>query len=423
MIRIENHTDCCGCGACSLSCPVGCISMEQGPGGFLYPKADEGACIGCGACESACPMLSPHPESDPVSVFAAASTDKSVRKSSSSGGMFTVLASKVLEDGGAVFGASFDKDWKIVGSKAETLSELAALRGSKYSQADMRASFAECRRILGEGRKVLFVGTPCQIAGLKGFLGGDRDGLLSVDIVCHSVPSPEAWRLYLEELPTHHGGFTKMRGSVSGEYVLTHPYHEDPFMKAFLQDVITRPSCTSCPSRGKRSSADITLGDFWGIEALMPDRFADEGCSLAIAHTEKGREALEYSGAELCPVSFGQAAASNRGLVSSPEMDGRSERFFAGMASCDAVSLMESLVCQSSLIQRLRRMKTRARAGIVRLLKGGKADAQPLDVREKTLLEAALSEGRYTLTDISFRDKRTGWKNYSLSITVRINER
>lgn len=423
MIRIENHTDCCGCGACSLSCPVGCISMEQGPGGFLYPKADEGACIGCGACESACPMLSPRPESDPVSVFAAASTDKSVRKSSSSGGMFTVLASKVLEDGGAVFGASFDKDWKVVGSKAETLSELAALRGSKYSQADMRASFAECRRILGEGRKVLFVGTPCQIAGLKGFLGGDRDGLLSVDIVCHSVPSPEAWRLYLEELPTHHGGFTKMRGSVSGEYVLTHPYHEDPFMKAFLQDVITRPSCTSCPSRGKRSSADITLGDFWGIEALMPGRFADEGCSLAIAHTEKGKDALEYSGAELVPASFDQAAACNRGLVSSPETDGRSSTFFGEMSRGNATSLMEKLVTKPTVMQRFHRMKSKARTMFISILRGEKADVQPLDGQEKAMLEAALSEGRYTLTDISFRDKRTGWKNYSLSITVRINER
>lgn len=423
MIRIVNHIDCCGCGACSLSCPVGCISMEQGPGGFLYPKVDEAACIGCGACESACPMLSRRPEAEPVSVFAAASGEKPVRQSSSSGGMFTELASRVLEAGGVVFGAAFGRDWTVVGSKAESLSELAALRGSKYSQADMRASFVECRRFLEEGRKVLFAGTPCQIAGLKGFLGGEREGLLTVDIVCHSVPSPDAWKLYLEGLPHHHGGFRQLRGKTAGEYVLTQVYHENPFMKAFLQDVITRPSCSGCPSRGKRSSADITLGDFWGIEALMPGRFADEGCSLAIAHTEKGREALEYSGAELCPVSFGQAAASNRGLVSSPEMDGRSERFFAGMASCDAVSLMESLVCQPSLIQRLRRMKTRARAGIVRLLKGGKVDAQPLDVREKTLLEAALSEGRYTLTDISFRDKRTGWKNYSLSITVRINDR
>ena len=200
MINICNKSMCCGCAACVQRCPKQCIAMEADGEGFLYPLVDTDKCINCSLCEKVCPMLNPGEERVPLHTYAARCTDEGIRRDSSSGGVFSVLAGEVLAGGGVVFGARFDDDWGVVHDFCTTPKGLAAFRGSKYVQSNIGDSYLRTEAFLKEGRRVIFSGTPCQIAGLKRFLRREYDNLLAVEVACHGVPSPLVWRRYLEEL-------------------------------------------------------------------------------------------------------------------------------------------------------------------------------------------------------------------------------
>lgn len=175
--------------------------MQPDAEGFLYPVIDQSLCIDCGLCEKVCPVLHRNEAPDPASlpVYACRNTNDAVRMSSSSGGVFTLLAEQVIARGGVVFGARFDSDFMVVHDSAETLEELAPLRGSKYTQSRIGDSFRRALALLKQGREVMFVGTSCQIAGLKRFLGRPYEKLLAVDVLCHGVPSPEVYVRYLAQ--------------------------------------------------------------------------------------------------------------------------------------------------------------------------------------------------------------------------------
>lgn len=200
MIRIDRPTDCCGCEACAQRCPKQCIAMHADAEGFLYPRINTAACIDCGLCEQVCPVLRPAAPRTPTAVYAAKNPDERIRMESSSGGVFTLLAERTIRAGGVVFGARFDEAWEVVHDSTETIEGLAAFRGSKYVQSRIGTSFARAEEFLKQGRQVLFTGTPCQIAGLNRFLRRSYDNLLTVDVVCHGVPSPLVWRRYLDEI-------------------------------------------------------------------------------------------------------------------------------------------------------------------------------------------------------------------------------
>lgn len=202
MINIIEKKDCCGCSACVQKCPRQCISLQEDEEGFLYPIVNEQACIDCGLCEQVCPILHPGEAHKPFKVFAAKNSNEKIRSESSSGGVFTILAESVLEEGGVVFGAKFSEHWGVVHDYTETKEGLAAFRGSKYVQSCIGDCFIKAKSFLVQGRKVLFSGTPCQISGLKRFLGKEYGNLLAVDFICHGVPSPKVWRMYLEETIT-----------------------------------------------------------------------------------------------------------------------------------------------------------------------------------------------------------------------------
>ena len=176
--------------------------MQADNEGFLYPKVNEADCIDCGLCEKVCYELHPFEERKPQKVYAAINKDEEVRLKSSSGGIFYLLAEKTIEEGGVVFGARFDEQWQVVIDYAETMEGVKAFMGSKYVQARMATAYTDAKRFLTEGRKVLFSGTPCQIAGLHHFLRKPYDNLLSVDIICHGTPSPKVWGRYLDEVVT-----------------------------------------------------------------------------------------------------------------------------------------------------------------------------------------------------------------------------
>lgn len=199
MLQLTDKQDCCGCHACASVCARQCITMQEDNEGFLYPVVDASTCTDCGLCEKVCPVINQDEPRKPLKVYAAKNRNEEIRRQSSSGGIFTPLAESVIRDGGVVFGAKFDKDWNVVHAWTDTIEGITDFRGSKYVQSTIGDAYREAREFLKQGRKVLFSGTPCQIAGLRKFLRKEYDNLLAVDVVCHGVPSPLVWRKYLEE--------------------------------------------------------------------------------------------------------------------------------------------------------------------------------------------------------------------------------
>ena len=310
MIKILDKSQCCGCSACLHICPKHSISFKEDREGFLYPNIDVSTCIDCGLCEKVCPVLNQSEERVPLQVYAAKHTDDEIRMKSSSGGIFTLLAEQIIDKGGVVFGARFNDKWEVVHDYTETKEGLAPFRGSKYVQSNIGNSYKQVEEFLKTGREVMFTGTPCQIAGLKKFLRKDYKNLLTVDFVCHGVPSPMVWRKYLEEEIARQDRMTtykvspiitginfrdKSMGwkkfsfvlnlskvSVDGEQILTlsSPFYENAYMRAFLTNLSLRPSCYACPAKAGKSRANITIGDFWGIENIFQNEDDDKGVSL-----------------------------------------------------------------------------------------------------------------------------------------------
>ncbi|GHV67888.1 hypothetical protein AGMMS49928_05970 [Spirochaetia bacterium] len=197
---VPDKTQCTGCHACYAVCPVCCIVMREDAEGFVYPEIEIEKCTKCGLCEKICPALNQGNERRPLHVYAAKNTNETIRAASSSGGIFTLLAETIINEGGVVFGARFNEQWEVIHDYTETIDGLAAFRGSKYVQSRIGDTYTQARDFLVAGRRVLFSGTPCQIAGLKNFLQKDYENLLAVDLVCHGVPSPAVWRKYLTEV-------------------------------------------------------------------------------------------------------------------------------------------------------------------------------------------------------------------------------
>ena len=274
--------------------------------GFSYPTVDTDVCIGCGRCETVCPILNPAKENSPLSVIGAKNRDEAVRSASSSGGTFFELAKAVILRGGAVYGCALDTDLVARHVKVESVDDLSALRSSKYVQSDVGTTYREVKAALMDGREVLYSGTPCQIAGLKNYLGKEYDGLLLVDVLCHGVPSPGVFEDYLKHLGEKFGSKPVSVNFRNKEKSWKRLYFEvkfengkryftfcgyDRYMSMFLNNISLRPSCYDCRFTTVNRQGDITLGDFWGIGRKYPERDDDKGISLIIVNTEKGAKA------------------------------------------------------------------------------------------------------------------------------------
>ncbi|MFI3279530.1 MAG: Coenzyme F420 hydrogenase/dehydrogenase, beta subunit C-terminal domain [Rikenellaceae bacterium] len=306
MIEIVDKRDCCGCGACAQVCPTRCITMREDSEGFLYPTLDLASCIGCSRCEEVCPVINQSDEREPIKVLGAKNRDDKVRGASSSGGVFSGLSEETISKGGVVVAASFDKAWEVEHTVAQSIEECAKFRGSKYMQSRIGDNLLEIQRFLQQGRVVLFCGTPCQVAALKLFLGGDTEGLTTVDFVCHGTPSPKVWRGYLDHITEDKASISainfrdKSRGWKEYRFTLTakdqsinQKASDNIFMRGFFQDLLLRPSCHHCPTRGLSSGSDITLGDFWGVERVARSFDDKGGVSLVLLNSQRGVEAIE----------------------------------------------------------------------------------------------------------------------------------
>lgn len=307
---------CTGCAACASACPQGCIKMVPDAEGFLRPAIAEAQCVACGACRRVCPLLHPaEAGSDPVA-YAAIHKNNEVRIHSTSGGIFSALCHWVLSHGGAVFGVSYGDDFSVVHRCIRTEAELPSLRTAKYAQSAIGNSFQDARKLLKDGQYVLFSGTPCQIGGLRSFLGKEYEKLILVDVICHGVPSPKVWARYVHyrcqtDAPGSAPSAINLRSKETGwpgysirfDYANGRHYsagnREDPFLRCFVGNLCLRPSCYSCQFKGISRSSDFTLGDYWGVWQQLPEFSDNKGTSLVLLHSEKARRIWKQISGEI----------------------------------------------------------------------------------------------------------------------------
>ena len=311
MPTLANNELCVGCTACVLKCPKKCLAMTYDNAGFAYPQMiNREQCVECNLCEKVCPVLNPNEiEQGSTKAIAAFSIDNMIREESSSGGIFTELALQVLNNKGVVYGAAYNNEWSVEHIGVNKKENLYQLRGAKYVESRLKNAFSEIEIYLQNKQQVLFSGTPCQVAGLKSYLQKDYSNLLCVDFVCHGIPSPLAWKKYIDERKrvdnetskpsmisqrSKETGWSRYSYSCVMEYPDGKKYSslssDDLYMKLFCNDYISRKSCKKCQFKGYDRISDITLGDFWGIWDIEPEMDDGKGTSLVLIHTEKGRK-------------------------------------------------------------------------------------------------------------------------------------
>lgn len=310
MPTLANKNECVGCTACVSICSKKCIEMKTDEYGFSYPEfVFPDNCIKCGLCENVCPIINAPKISDNLpDVYAAYSLDEENRINSSSGGIFSEIAKKVISKNGVVYGAAYNDNFEVYHCFIDNINDLQKLRGAKYSESNLGNCYIDIKNKLKSGQLVLFSGTPCQIAGLKSFLTTDYDNLICIDFVCHGIPSPMAWQKYIEYRATKDsdGDYPiniNLRSKITGwskykycnlfEYQNGQNYCElstqSLYMKLFVGDYISRTSCDNCKFKGYKRISDITLGDFWGIWDIAPEMDDNKGISVLLIHSNKGK--------------------------------------------------------------------------------------------------------------------------------------
>lgn len=304
-MKTEN---CTGCLACYNICPAASITLIANSEGFVYPKKNITSCINCGLCEKACPLITPPSINNTFSpiAFAGINKNEEIRSESSSGGIFTAIAEKIINHGGFVFGAKFDSDFSVIHTYTDNIAGLSDFRGSKYVQSKIGNSFRECKKLLDSGRQVLFSGTPCQIGGLKNYLQTDYQNLITVDFICHGVPSPLLWQKYIHSQSANRKisrinfrnksyGWKNFSVALyfSDNQVEEKVHHNHEYIKLFLKNVCLRSSCYNCNFKGIKRISDITLADFWGIQHEFPELDDNKGTSFVIAQTYIGKEIIK----------------------------------------------------------------------------------------------------------------------------------
>lgn len=314
MIRIINKEDCCGCSACVSICPKTAINFIQDSEGFNYPHVDVDKCVECGLCEKTCPIIQrksiDKTVANPLQYKAVRIKDKKILSESSSGGAFSILADIIFDLNGCVCGVEYSEEGLshhiIIDSKAE----LYKLRGSKYVQSNILGIFPAIKQRLLKGQYVLFSGTSCQVDGLKKYLRKDYANLLTVDLVCHSIPSPLIYKEYLtycskklkKEIVSIDMRYKKTYGwshrfsyrycFKDGKSVIDSPFVVN-WGRLFFSEMINRPSCGDCQYANLNRVSDFTIADFWDDDKKRTDIYSKEGTSLLLVNTEKGINALE----------------------------------------------------------------------------------------------------------------------------------
>lgn len=312
MPNLVDWNNCCGCGACANKCPKNAISMNPNKEGFMHPEINKNLCVECGACEKVCPGLLPAKNLDNnPSAYIVQHKSDAIRYQSTSGGAFTAIAEEIIRKGGVVFGAAMTETLTIKHICVDTVEDLARFRNSKYVQSEIGDCYKETKERLSQGQWVCFSGTPCQINGLYKFLNKDYDNLITVDVVCKSVPSPLVFKKYIEYKKDKEGSITdvvfrdKKRGFLyctmahygshedkqMSKDVYRRGSESDEWLRLFLSGKISRRSCMSCPYQTMDRVGDFTLGDIW--ETGHTELDDNKGSTLVHVWTKKGKSFLD----------------------------------------------------------------------------------------------------------------------------------
>lgn len=371
MIDRISVEQCTLCGSCYNACPVDAISFKTPYLDFLYPAIDNSRCVGCDRCEKSCPILADkqEPESGYPIAFAARSRDEEARRKSSSGGVFYELASKILSEGGYICGAVFDDHFHVKHIVSNTQKDLYRMMGSKYAQSDMGMCFRQIKTLLDEGKNVLFTGCPCQVAGLRTYIGRKHPNLLLVELICHGIPSDQMLQTYIGMQEKKYGSRLKEmefrnkekgwhNSSVRMEFengrVHSEPMTFDTYMQGYFRGVTLKESCFSCQFRGFKSGSDLTIGDLWGAEISIPDMDDNNGLSAVIVNSEKGTLFLNRSKIIRRQFEIDKILKYNQSLLTSFDEGAQRTAFYAYTEKYDLERAIETFF-QETLLQKAKR--------------------------------------------------------------------
>ncbi|SHO49538.1 Coenzyme F420 hydrogenase/dehydrogenase, beta subunit C-terminal domain [Anaerocolumna xylanovorans] len=311
-MQLCEHIKCSGCNACINICSRAAIAMVHEEDGFFYPAIEPSRCVECGACRKVCTAFNEYikEKNNYLKVVAAVHSESKERNNSQSGGLFFALAEQIIAEKGVVYGASYDEEFNVCHTRGETLEDVQKQRGSKYVQSNTGRTFQEVEADLKAERKVLYSGTSCQIAGLLSFLGVKRcnkEGLFTVDLVCHGVPSPLVFQKYLGFLERKWNSklaSVNLRNKKFGWHSCEETYEDRNnksyqmhlWRELYFANYMLRPSCEECRYAATDKPADITIGDYWNIENIYDNFYNDnKGISLGIIRSEKAWNLLEKS--------------------------------------------------------------------------------------------------------------------------------
>lgn len=307
-VNIANvkEENCCGCSSCAQSCPKTCITMQENERGFLVPIVNMDICIRCGLCLKVCPEIDQPHFNPPISAYAAISKVKSVVYGSTSGGVFTVISEFIIKQKGIVYGCGWNDDLSTKHIRVKSINDLNKIQKSKYIQSDIQRSYLNVEQDLKKGKKVLFSGTACQVAGLRKFLRKSYTELLTIEVACHGVPSPGLFRMYIgwiekkykkkvitfqfrnkvkHKKGEHYKLYIKFKDGTE-KYIMV---DDDPYYSSFLKGKTLRKTCYECKYKSYNRVGDIMLSDFWGIEKEHPSFPAQNGASAIIITSIKGQ--------------------------------------------------------------------------------------------------------------------------------------
>lgn len=369
----QNNLKCCGCTACYAVCSKSAITMQADNEGFKYPVIDKDKCICCGLCCKVCPLdIKIEKTEDKQIAVACTAKDENFTKQSSSGGVFAILANMFIEKQAVIYGVAFDDDWNVKHIRVNQKDDLKKLYTSKYVQSDMTDNFEAVKTDLNSGKEVLFVGTPCQVVGLKSYLGKDYNNLTTVDFICHGVPSPLVWKCYINEKAaslkskiTDISFRNKKYGwedfcfkiKLENGNILYEKQDCNLYMKGFLANLYLRPSCYDCKFKTLKRTSDITLADFWSIEKVLPEMYNEKGVSLCWTSSNKGSEILKESLEQTVyqEVNLQKAVRRNSSAVKSVCIHKNRYKFFKAFAEShdDVAKLIEKYYDARSLRKKL----------------------------------------------------------------------
>ena len=300
-LATQDESKCCGCGACTEICPQNALSLKSNKEGFQYPDIDVPRCVDCKLCEKVCPEMNPPQKAEPLEIYALQSKNAEELFESSSGGAFRLVADSVIQQGGAVVGCVWNEKMEPVLTIADSLDGLRPMQGSKYLSSSTEHTYSQTKKLLDAGRMVLFTGTPCQCAGLLNFLRKPYDNLLTMDFLCHGVPSQMAFDAYREHCEKQRNGKMsqyKCRDKSAHGWAISESYcvngkkytahgMTSTYLFGFISGYFNRYSCYTCKFRGLERFTDYTISDFWGYQQKLHNH---DGISAFQVNTQKGKE-------------------------------------------------------------------------------------------------------------------------------------